>query len=120
MATSYATVGGAQSLDEEAGQQQHGSHGEEGQGARDRAELREVVQEQLAQADGEEGEASEAQGPLPPRQADEEQGESESAPECADRGVTALEVGVQTRRRDADGQFEDRKRDRVDGDQDRK
>src|SRR5437764_3504386 len=103
---------GAQALVEEAGEQEHGADGEERERPRDRVQEREVVDEELRQADAEEREADEPQDAHSAGQADVEEREPERAPEGADAGVPALEVRLQAAGSEL-GELEDGERQAV-------
>src|SRR5262245_57492943 len=108
-------VGPLEALVEEAAEQEHRTDREERQRARDRAEPRQVVEEELRKADSEERHPADPQRRLPSPQADVEKHEAEHAPEGADRGVAALEVRRDVAWADPLGELEDRKRQAVDG-----
>jgi hypothetical protein len=110
----------SQPLVEEAAEEQDGADGQE----RDRpcrgAQCRQVVEEELPDAESEEREATEAKRTLTAAQAGVEQREPEQAPERADAGVAALEVRVHVAsRRDPLGELEDPEGETVDGEDSR-
>src|SRR4051812_38275555 len=98
-------------LVEEACDDEQRADREERERAGDRAQEREVVDEELHERDAEEGEAADLQLAPPALQPRDEQGEPDSAPDGADRGVAPLERGVDTTA-DRLGQLEDRERRR--------
>src|SRR5215471_373012 len=108
-------VVGREPLVEEAAEQEDSPDREERERPRDRAQRRQVVEEDLREADGEEREARDAQRAPAPLEADVQQREPEHAPEGADRGVAALELGLEAGARDPLEQLEDQERDAVDG-----
>src|SRR5262249_38472463 len=87
--------GGREPLVEEAPEQKDGAYCEERECTRHCAERRQVVEEDLGEADGEEGESRHPDRARASLQAYIEQSETESTPEGADGGVAALELGVE-------------------------
>src|SRR5205085_1396662 len=73
-------------------EQEDGADGEKRERPGNRVQEREVVEEELHEADAEEREASEPQHALPAGEANVQERQSERAPEGADAGVPALEV----------------------------
>src|SRR5215472_10684661 len=104
-----------EALIEEPAEQEHGTDGEERECPGDRAERRQVVEEDLGEADGEEGEACDPERVPPLLQADVQQREPEHAPEGADRRVATLELGLQSGVGDPGEELEDQQREPVDG-----
>ena len=76
-------------------------------------EVREVVEEELGEADPEEPEAGEPDGPRAADEAEGEEAEPDRAPDCADGGVASLEVRLDRRLRDELGELENTERERV-------
>src|SRR5437879_1538378 len=90
----------AQPLVENAAEQKDGPDREEGQRPLSRAQARQVEEEDLAEADGEEDEPAAAQQSALLLQADVEGDEREQTPEGADDGLAALEVRMHGSPRD--------------------
>src|ERR1043166_1296599 len=84
----------AQALVEEPAEQQHGADGQERERAGDRAQLREVVKEDLRQTEREDREASALDAAGAAGQTEGQRDQGEPAPEGADRGVSVLELEV--------------------------
>src|SRR2546423_1151464 len=100
----------AETLVEENTPQEDRAHGEGTEGARDRAEPREVVEEKLREADAEERQPADAERRAAPAEPGVEEREPERAPQGADGGVAALEVGRDVARPDPLGDLEDAQR----------
>src|ERR671935_1499427 len=104
----------AEALIEEAAEEQHRSDREEREGARDRAQRGEVVEENLRQAYAEGGEAGQAQLPRVPRQPEIEDCQAERAPEGAHGRMAVLKLQMDASCPTPLEELEDRERDRGD------
>ena len=102
-----------ESLHEEATGEQQPADRQERRGASHRAQLGEVVEEDLRQRDAEQREPGIPEHRRAPRHARHEQPEPGQRPHRADRRVTTLEVRLECRTRHADGKLERDERDRI-------
>src|ERR671922_852535 len=105
----------AQALVEEPAEEEEPADGEEGDGAGERAQVGEVVEEELREAEAEEGKAGQARGASAPREAEGEEAEAHEPPEGADGGVPTLEVRLHARPRDGLGDLQDDEGEAVEG-----
>ena len=105
---------GAQALVEEPAEEQDCSDREERESTLHRAQAREVIEEDLAEADGEEDEPADAQQTSASLEPHVQRGECEQAPEGTHDRVATLKVRVHALVRDELHRFQDRQRGGVD------